>query len=46
MHLKPTNMENVSTVKVEKPLAFIAKIHEQMVKQIDPFFKFLLKRWN
>ncbi len=38
MHLKPANMENVLTVKIEKPLAFIAKIYEQMVKQIDPVF--------
>lgn len=38
MHLKSANIEKVSTVKVEKPLAFIAKIYEQMVKQIDPAF--------
>ncbi len=38
MHLKPDNIEKISTVEIEKPLAFIAKIHEQMVKQIDPAF--------
>ncbi len=38
MHLKSANIEKNSTVMIEKPLTFIAKIHEQMVKQIDPAF--------
>ncbi len=38
MHLKTANIEKISTVKIEKPLAFIAKIYEQMVKQIDPAY--------